>query len=43
LINDSCTYLQQKKNKKINKRDLILANEFYRTLYLHNNFVYDEI
>jgi len=31
------------KNKKMNERDLILANEFYRTLYLHNNFVYDKI
>jgi len=27
----------------MNERDLILANEFYTTLYLHNNFVYDEI
>lgn len=31
------------KREKMDKRDFILANEFHRTLYLHNNFIYDEI
>lgn len=31
------------KCEKMNKRDFILANKFHRTLYLHNNFVDDEI
>lgn len=31
------------KCEKVNKWDFILAHEFHRMLYLHNNFVDDKI